>query len=117
MALFGIAGWGLGRLLYRRRWRDGPTALRGTMALHGLELDWLVPRNFPAATTHLNARLQARPGCGLLGMATGIATRLPARLAHIATEPVYAAVWILGPALGLGSLPPRRCPPFSRSLD
>ena len=111
MALFGIAGWGLGLLIYRRQWRDGLIALGGGLALLGFELDWLFPRYFPGATTHLNASLYGYLGHGLSGIALGIVTHVPAVLAHLATEPVYA-VWILGPVLGLALLGGAAVPAF-----
>ena len=103
MALFGILGWGLGLMLYRHRWRDGLVAALGALALLGFELGWLFPHAFPGATTSLNASLYGYLGHGLVGMATGIVTRFPTVIAHLATEPVYA-VWILAPVLGCALL-------------
>lgn len=111
MALFGIAGWGLGLLLYRRRWRDGIAVMLGALALLGVELDWLFPRYLPGATAHLNASLYAYLGHGLSGIAVGIVTRFPAVLAHLATEPAYA-LWILGPVFGIALLGSAAVPAF-----
>lgn len=103
MVLFGIAGWGVGLILYRRQWRDGLVAGLGALGLLAFELDWFFPHFFPGATLHLNASLYGYLGHGLTGIATGIVTRFPVVLAHLAAEPWYL-VWILGPVLGVALL-------------
>ena len=100
MALFGIAGWGVGLLLYRRRWLDGLVAFLGALALLGFELDGLFPRYFPGATGALNASLYGYLGHGLSGIALGVVTHLPTVLVHLAGEPGYA-LWLLAPLLAL----------------
>ncbi len=106
MALFGYLGWGVGLIVWQRRYRDGLMALAGTLALMGLEFGWLIPHVWHAATQAANARVYGYLGHGFIGIITGLPTHLEPLAAHIFHSPGYwvamfgatAGVCLLGAA-------------------
>ncbi len=100
MVLFSFIGWGGGLILCRRRVRDGLIVLTSSIGLLAAELLWIIPVYLDHGSEALNLTLYHYLGTGFVGVATGLVTRFPTLVAHLATEPIYA-LWIFGPVLGL----------------
>ncbi len=100
MVLFGFLGWGVGLVVWERRWRDGLIALAGTLALMGLEFGWLIPHVWHASTQAVNARLYGYLGHNFVAIATGLPTHLGALVAQMFSDPVYW-VFMLGATAGI----------------
>nr|WP_275107401.1 DUF2079 domain-containing protein [Sulfobacillus harzensis] len=103
MALISIAGWGLGLLVYRKRWRDGLITVASSVGLFFLEMDVIFPRYFQGGTEKINLALYGYLGHGFSGILLGIVTHFPAVVHHLLQEGPYA-FWILEPVLGLSLL-------------
>ena len=91
MALFGFLGWGVGLIVWQRRYRDGLIALAGTLALMGLEFGWLIPHVWHAETQAVNARVYGYLGHSFVAIATGLPSHLGPLTARIFANPSY---WI-----------------------
>lgn len=100
MALFGFFGWGVGLLLWRRRYRDGLIALGATLALMGIEFGWLIPHVFHAQTQVADARAYAYLGHGFVGVAEGLPTHVLSVMSHLVADPTYWLL-VLGPTIGI----------------
>ena len=100
MALFGFLGWGVGLIVWKRRYRDGVIALVGTVSLMGLELGWLIPHVWHAATATVNARVYGYLGHGFVAIAAGLPSHLGLLAAQIFSDPFYL-VFMLGATAGI----------------
>ncbi len=100
MVLFGFLGWGVGLIVWKRRYRDGLIALAGTMTLVGLELGWLIPHVWHAATAAVNARVYGYLGHGFVAIAVGLPSHLGLLAAQIFSDPFYL-IFMLGATAGI----------------
>jgi uncharacterized membrane protein len=83
VVLLSIAGWGLGLILWRRRWADGMVALVGGVGLFALEVAWLIPAFFAGGVERFQLLFYGYLGHGLMGILAGVVTHF-GRVIHMA---------------------------------
>ena len=103
IALVSIAGWGIGLILYKRKWRDGLVTFLGSVAFFLLEVDLVIPRFFNGGTNRINLSLYSYLGHGFTGVMVGMATHFPLVVHQIAQHGSYT-LWLFAPVLGLSLL-------------
>ena len=103
IALVSIAGWGIGLILYKRKWRDGLVTFLGSVAFFLLEVDLVIPRFFNGGTNRINLSLYSYLGHGFTGVMVGMITHFPLVVHQIAQHSSYA-LWLFAPVLGLSLL-------------
>ena len=103
IALVSIAGWGIGLILYKRKWRDGLVTFLGSVAFFLLEVDLVIPRFFNGGTNRINLSLYSYLGHGFTGVMVGMITHFPLVVHQIAQHGSYA-LWLFAPVLGLSLL-------------
>jgi uncharacterized membrane protein len=100
MALISIFGWGIGLLVWERRWRDGLLTIGVAAAFLVLEVGWFLPTYAPGRTISLDVGFYQYLGRGIGGILWGSIVHAPLLIAHLAANPAYD-IWVVGPVLGL----------------
>lgn len=83
MALFSIAGWGVGLVIYKRQVRDGLIAIFASAVLFVLEMDVLFPLYFRGPVQQVDRSFYGYLGHSLSGIVLGILVHFGAVVHHL----------------------------------
>lgn len=100
MALFSIAGWGMGLVIYKRQVRDGLIAIFASAVLFVLEMDVLFPLYFRGPVQQVDRSFYGYLGHSLSGIVLGILVHFGAVVHHLLQQGPYF-LWIFGPVLAV----------------